>query len=251
VADWHPVTRGESGADVFRSGDGLRYAKAVGRAGVDALAAERDRIAWAHGIGLPTPSVLDWRTTEDGAWLVTTAVAGVPADGLAPDAFTRAWPSIVDAVRALHDVPAEECPFRRDLDTMLAMARDVAGRDAVNPDFLPDDDKAVAAAALVERVEADAGTRRQQEQRDRVVCHGDLCLPNLLIDGDRFSGSIDLGRLGVADPHADLSLLLANTRDTYGDLAHTARDVLAGRYPRSIDDDRLAFYLRLDPLTWG
>jgi streptomycin 3"-kinase len=251
VADWHPVSRGESGADVFRSGDGLRYAKAVGRAGVDVLAAERDRIAWAHGRGLPTPAVLDWRTTEDGAWLVTTAVAGVPADGLAPEAFARAWPSIVDAVRALHDVPAEECPFRRDLDTMLALARDVVGRDAVNPDFLPDDDKPVAAAALLERVEVDAGTRRQQEQRDRVVCHRDLCLPNLLVDGDRFSGFIDLGRLGVADPHADLSLLLANTCDTYGGLARAAREILDARYPRSIDDDRLAFYLRLDPLTWG
>ncbi|WP_029118053.1 APH(3'') family aminoglycoside O-phosphotransferase [Mycobacterium sp. URHB0044] len=251
VASWHPVTRGESGAEVFRSADGLRYAKVVGPDQVDVLAAERDRIAWAHGRGLPTPAVLDWRATEHGARLVMTAVAGVPADQLSPDDFSRAWPSIADSVRALHDITGEECPFRRDLDTMLELARDVVSRDAVNPDFLPDDDKAVAAAALLERVEAEAEARRQQEQHDRVVCHGDLCLPNLLVDGGRFSGFIDLGRLGVADPHADLALLLANVGDTYGDLARVARDVLDAGYPPSIDDDRLTFYLRLDPLTWG
>jgi streptomycin 3"-kinase len=236
---------------VFRSADGSCYAKTVGPAHVDVLATERDRIAWAHGHGLPTPAVLDWRATEDGARLVTTAVAGVPADRLSPDDFSRAWPSIVDAVRALHDIPAEECPFRRDVDAMLALARDVVSRDAVNPDFLPDDDKAVAAVALLERVEGEVETRRRQEDVDRVVCHGDLCLPNLLVDRGRFSGFIDLGRLGVADPHADLALLLANVHDTYGGLARAARERLDAGYPRSVDDDRLAFYLRLDPLTWG
>jgi streptomycin 3"-kinase len=236
---------------VFRSSDGLRYAKTVAQAHVDVLAAERDRIAWAHGRGLPTPAVLDWRTTEDGARLVTTAIAGVPADRLTPGEFLRAWPSIVEAVCVLHDIPADECPFRRDLDAMLALARDVVGRDAVNPDFLPDDDKRVAAAALLARVEADVAVRRQQEQQDRVVCHGDLCLPNLLVDRGRFSGFIDVGRLGVADPHADLALLVANVGDTFADLARAAREGLAARYPRPIDDDRLAFYLRLDPLTWG
>ena len=40
-----------------------------------------------------------------------------------------------------------------------------------------------------------------------VVCHGDACAPNTLIDDDgRFCGHVDLGDLGVADRWADLAV---------------------------------------------
>ncbi len=40
-----------------------------------------------------------------------------------------------------------------------------------------------------------------------VVCHGDACAPNTLIDDDgRFYGHVDLGDLGVADRWADLAV---------------------------------------------
>ena len=119
------------------------------------------------------------------------------------------------------------------------------------PTSCPTTTRAWPRLALLARVEAEVETRRRQEDADRVVCHGDLCLPNLLVDGGRFSGFIDLGRLGVADRHADLALLVANVGDTFEGLARAARERLDAGYPRSVDDDRLAFYLRLDPLTWG
>jgi len=39
---------------------------------------------------------------------------------------------------------------------------------------------------------------------DRSLLHGDYCLPNILLDGWRFSGFIDLGNGGVGDRHIDL-----------------------------------------------
>ena len=40
-----------------------------------------------------------------------------------------------------------------------------------------------------------------------VVCHGDACAPNTLIDDDgHCSGHVDLGDLGVADRWADLAV---------------------------------------------
>ncbi|CQD08948.1 streptomycin phosphotransferase [Mycolicibacterium conceptionense] len=73
---WLPVTGGESGASVFRSADGSRYAKVVGAAGVGDLAAERDRVAWAGEQGLPVPAVIDWHTTADGGARLITSAAG-------------------------------------------------------------------------------------------------------------------------------------------------------------------------------
>ncbi len=77
-----------------------------------------------------------------------------------------------------------------------------------------------------------------------------------MIDPDthRCTGVIDLSRLGTADRYVDFSLLLGNARESWtghGD-AETARDCLFDIHGISApDEDRLAFYLRLDPLTWG
>lgn len=254
MTDWHPVTRGESGAGVFRSADGSRYAKVVGPTAAADLAAERDRVTWAHDHGVPAPAVIDWGATgDDGAFLVTTAVGGVAADQLAEADLRTAWPSVVRAIRDLHGIPIDDCPYRRDLDGMLLRARSVVAAGAVNPEFLRDEDRDVPAAELLMRVEREADLRRRQEAADVVVCHGDLCLPNILVDPDRLAveGFIDLGRLGLADRHADLALVLANTADTFPRFAADASAGLAAGYPAAIDQDRVRFYLALDPLTWG
>ncbi len=67
------------------------------------------------------------------------------------------------------------------------------------------------------------------------------------------SGFIDLGRLGSADRHADLALLLANARETWPneERARAADMAFAERYGIALDHDRLRFRLHLDPLTWG
>lgn len=254
MTEWLPVTRGESGAGVFRSADGSRYRKVVGPAAVADLAGERDRMSWAHDHGLSVPEVIDWGATGDGgAFLVSSAVGGVGADQLTEAALRSVWSAVVDAVRTLHAIAVEDCPYRRDLDDMLVRARSVVAADAVNPEFLRDEDRDVPPGELLARVEREAGLRRRQEAADRVVCHGDLCLPNILIDPDRLTveGFVDLGRLGLADCHADLALLSANTADTFPGFAEGAAAGLAAGYPAAIDDERLRFYLALDPLTWG
>ena len=82
---WEPVTGGESGAGVFRREDGSRYAKCVPAAHTASLEAERDRVGWLDAQGVPGPRVLDWRVTDEGACLVTSAVTGAPAAYLAKE----------------------------------------------------------------------------------------------------------------------------------------------------------------------
>ncbi|MFE7561487.1 APH(3'') family aminoglycoside O-phosphotransferase [Kitasatospora sp. NPDC057500] len=252
---WLPVTTGESGAFVFRSADTAGYAKCVPAVDAADLAAERDRIAWLDGRGIPGPRVLDWRDGDAGACLVTSAVHGVPADQLPPEDLRRAWGGIADAVRRLHELPVRDCPFRRSLDDMVARARDVVARGAVHPEFLPDEQQHTPPAELLAAVTREAPRRRAQEAADTVVCHGDLCLPNIVLDPEALtvSGFIDLGRLGQADRHADLALLLASARETWPNeaRARAADTAFAARYGTTLDHDRLRFYLHLDPLTWG
>ncbi|MBK1787737.1 APH(3'') family aminoglycoside O-phosphotransferase [Prauserella cavernicola] len=251
---WEPVRGGESGATVLRSADGTTYAKCVSSRQHGQLSQERDRVAWLSGTGIAGPRVLDWDTGPDGAYLITTAVPGVPADTVPAADLARAWPSIADIVRALHALPAPDCPFDRDLTRMLAMAADVVARDAVEPAFLPVDQQGTPPAELLARLEPQRDRRLADERADTVVCHGDLCLPNILLDPDTLdvTGVIDLGRLGRADRHADLALLFATARETWPeDRADVEQHRFAAHYDGVPDPGRLRFYLHLDPLTWG
>lgn len=68
------------------------------------------------------------------------------------------------------------------------------------------------------------------------------------------TGLIDLGRLGTADRYADLALMIANAEENWAapDEAERAFAVLFNVLGiEAPDRERLAFYLRLDPLTWG
>lgn len=252
---WTPVGGGASRATVFRRDDGAAFAKCVPPDGVDELRGERDRIQWLAGTGVQGPSVRDWAATERGACLVTTAVPGVPASELSSGALLEAWPSIVRMLHRIHTLPVAHCPFERRLPSMLQTAGDVVRRDAVNPAFLSEDQRDVPAATLLENLHSELGKRLAQEADDLVVCHGDACLPNFLVDPDTraCTGVIDLGRLGLADKYADLALLRANAGETWaGGDEHRADRILAEAYGLDrMDDERLRFYLHLDPLTWS
>ncbi len=121
-------------------------------------------------------------------------------------------------------------------------------------EFLPVALQRTPPAQILEQIEAELPVRLAQERAQLVVCHGDLCLPNILVDPTtgQVKGLIDLGRLGTADPYGDIALVLATARQTWTDEAMARRtdQEFAGIYGTELDRERQDFYLRLDPLTW-
>ena len=251
---WETVAGGESGAAVVHDRGTQRYAKVVSAERVAELAAERDRSVWINQTGVPSVPVLDWRQTDVGACLVTQAVPGVPASELDAQALLKAWPSVAGAVRALHDLAADRCPFDRSLAWMMLLAHASVVEDRVVVDFLPVSLQGTPPAQILEQIERELPVREAQERADLVVCHGDLCLPNILVDPATglVKALIDVGRLGTADPYGDIVLLLATARETWPDeaMARQADREFAQLYGTQLDPERQDFYLRLDPLTW-
>jgi streptomycin 3"-kinase len=253
-AQWEPAAGGESGATVLHDRAGRRYAKVVSSDHAEELAGERDRIDWLSSTGLPGAVVLDWRASDAGACLVTRAVHGVPADRLGPRALRSAWPSVVETLRALHGLPVDQCPFDRRLASVMPTARATVAEKCVNVGFLPVALQSTPPPLILEQLEAALPRRVAQEGAELAVCHGDLCLPNILIDPvtDQVTGLIDLGRLGTADPHVDIALLLATARTVWPDeqTARQAEHDFEQWYGTAVDPERQDFYLRLDALTW-
>jgi kanamycin kinase len=97
----------------------------------------------------------------------------------------------------------------------------------------------------------DAVVAARPSTEDVVVCHGDLCPPNIVIDPKDLSvaGLIDIARLGTADRYADLALA---TRSISSEILNPqygpeyAERFLTRYGEETLDHARVDFYRLLD-----
>lgn len=96
-------------------------------------------------------------------------------------------------------------------------------------------------------VERIAAMRAEAPPLDAVVCHGDACSPNFLIDDGRCTGYVDLGDLGIADRWADLAPAVLSLGWNFGGLPTAARHqtIFLDAYGIDLDADKLDYYIRL------
>jgi kanamycin kinase len=205
---------------------------------------EAPRLRWARAF-LPVPDVLEYGRDDGVEWLLTVGLDGIDATRhpLLTDDPTRLVAILARGLAEFHArAPAEECPFEFGVETALAHVRRrvVAGcidpaRDfhEIHAHFTPE-----SALAELERLAPD--------DEDRVVCHGDYCFPNVLVDDDGVTGFLDLGELGVADRWWDVAVgswsVDWNIEPGYDELFVSA-------YGLEPDPGRLAFYRLLYDLA--
>jgi len=148
------------------------------------------RLRWVSGF-VNAPRPIDHGLDAAGnRWLRTV---GIPATS-AVLAGWREHPDVVvpelgKALRRFHDVvPVAGCRWEYSVDGRLAASSAVPPPEAERP-------------AL-----------------DAVVCHGDACNPNFLLDeAGRCVGYVDLGMLGVGDRWADLAPALLSLGWNFGE----------------------------------
>jgi kanamycin kinase len=173
------------------------------------LAQEAERLAWASTY-LRVPTVLECGADDDGQWLVTAAVPGrsaVDPRWLADPA--RAVAAIGHGLRALRDsLPVADCPYDWSVEQRLARLERLGLSE---PTTWDEPHRQLGPNRAMDLL-------RDPPPIDRlVVCHGDACSPNTLLNDDGvWSGHVDLGHLGLADPWADLAIATWSTEWNYG-----------------------------------
>lgn len=239
---FEPITLGCSEASVFRVLRGDRvvaYAKQCRGVFREGLRGEIDRLRWLEG-RLRVPELLG---SGDGAWvfMVTAVCEGVPAcdppHRLAPGTTVRV---LASAMRQLHALPTEGCPFDARLPRLLAEARRRVAMGWVDQSDFDPERRGWTAAEVLAEVE-----RTAPDSQDLVSTHGDPCLPNVLLNGERLGGWIDVGEFGVGDRHRDLALIVRSAERNLG--AGWGEQLLLA-YGGPIDERRLTFYRLLDEL---
>jgi kanamycin kinase len=181
------------------------------------LQREASKLRWA-GRYMRLAEVIDHGSDAAGTWLRTVGLPGESAVSARWRQDPRTAARVIGAgLRTLHErLPVADCPFSWSIEERLTRIKDPA--DSWLADHRPPIDRLV-------------------------VCHGDACAPNTLLDdrGD-FLAVVDLGELGVADRWADLAIATYSLNWNY---PGSWEDELLDAYGIERDEPRITFYRQL------
>jgi aminoglycoside phosphotransferase len=220
----------------------VRYLKTRAAGAAVPVPAEAARLRWALRAGLPVPRVLAACTAGQADWLLTDALPGLTAVTTELQADPGQLARLLGAgLRRFHQAPAAGCPFRFGPEQAMAQAIYRLRGGLVPPgDLHPEHAGLGTEAALAEL------TRLRPARADLVVCHGDYCLPNVMITAGRVTGYLDLGQLAVADRWYDLAV---GTWSVTWNLGPGWEDEFLSGYGVRRDDQAIAFYRLIYDLT--
>lgn len=149
--------------------------------------------------------------SEDRDYLITSPIAG--RDGIHPDHLAepaRLAAAFGAALRMLHNQPFADCPV--DLLGNLLQESEVRAFQQWHLDTLQPFIGDASAETALDEVRAHAHIL----VRD-ALCHGDYCLPNIMLDSWKLSGFIDIAEGGAGDRHYDVAwglwTLMFNLKD--------------------------------------
>ena len=209
----HAVWENEAGGITFEvAGPQSVFIKwAPNASGLD-FDAEAARLCWATPF-TPVPRVLETGRDESGTWLVTSPVPGKTAISerwrARPEVAVKA---IGERLRALHEtLPVGQCSFSWSAEHRVDDARRHAATGALEPLRWHPEHRTLSVEDALHLISEIPPIDRL------VVCHGDACAPNTLIDADgSWSGHVDFGALSIADRWADLAVATWSTEWNYG-----------------------------------
>ena len=195
---------GRSEARVFDAGDG--FLKIGSRESLRRAAVMQEYFA---NKGLSAPLVA-YEQDEERDYLLVKTLPGQNAC-LCMDDPRWLTDALGEAIRALHETDASDCPlFDCNERALEAYERETGAPFAGGVSLL----------------------------RTDALIMGDCCLPNIFFEGRRFSGFIDLGDAGLGDRHFDLCWALWSLR--YNLKSERYNDRLLDAYGRDmVDDERL------------
>jgi kanamycin kinase len=204
---------------------------------------EVERLRWARP-HLPVPEIIDSGSDDAVSWLLTDALAGT-------DATKHPWladpsrlvPALARGLAAFHAAaPVRSCPF--DFTVLPAMAhvrRRIRDGVAQPTDLHPEYQHLTLEHAVAEL------ERLSPTGEDLVVCHGDYCFPNVLLDDvGGITGYVDIAELAVADRWFDIAV---GAWSVTWNVGPGWEDLFYESYGVEPDEDRITFYRLLYDLV--
>jgi len=187
----------------------------------DRLSSEYQMLKWINQ-RVPTPEPLYYSREGTTEYLLTTEVKGNPTYQVESTEHETAVRVLAETLRKIHSLDTRGCPAKHRIDDWIMFLRG----------------KGVDVSLL--------GDWRPEE--NLCFTHGDYCLPNIIVHGDRLSGIIDWDYGGLSDPYADFVSCTWSIRYNFKGESETLIPLFFETYDLAVDDEKLGFYRRLNEL---
>ena len=112
----------------------------------------------------------------------------------------RLCDTIADQLRRLHELDASGCPVKNRTAEYIATVEENYRSGSYDRSQFPEGSFGYSSAEDAFRVFENG----RASLRCDTLLHGDYCLPNIMLDGWKPSGFIDLGNGGIGDRHIDI-----------------------------------------------
>ena len=202
---------------------------------------EQERLLWLKNTQL-TPKVVAYSTLENQEFLLLTEIAGLPADD---DKWITNINSLIEivaeGVRTIQSLPEVDCPFDASAEILMEKAEKVVRLELLEQSDLSE----VYRHRTINDLFNDLKNLFPCND-NYVFTHGDLCLPNILIQQRASFGFVDLGLAGLGDPHRDLALVARSIRRNFGE---KWLQMFFDAYGQEVDEQKMEFYSLLDQFT--
>jgi aminoglycoside phosphotransferase len=241
-----PNMVGMSGHYVYhlidKTGKPNQYLKIAHASHPEKLSREKDVLKWLSG-KLAVPNVIYYKERDDYQYLLLSEIKG---EGSHHNSFQSEITKVVNlfarGMNRIHKVRIDDCPFDRRLKVVVKEAEKRVKLGLVEEDEFLDEYIGMSAGQLFDMLISRSSSISDKE--NIVFTHGDYCLPNVIIDGERISGFIDWGRAGIADPYQDIALAIRSLKFNWGE--SYVDDMLRSYGIEKPDWDKLEFYIMLD-----
>lgn len=163
------------------------------------LKKEAEMTSYFHRLGLGAET-LGYYSFAEGDLLLTRRVPGEDCTSrVYLDDPKRLCDLLAESLRSLHERDTAGCPIRDRMKDYIALATENYHTGRYDSYHFPDSFGYRSAEEAWSVFSEGCGALRSE-----VLIHGDYCLPNVMLDGWRLSGFIDLGCGGVGNRHVDL-----------------------------------------------
>lgn len=240
--------------NIGMSGAGIRlYPDAVLKITRDDAVSRQEAgvMEWLRG-KLPVPEVLACEREGGRQYLLMTRLTGkMLCDSAVIGDAANVTRLLAQALEMVNSVDISHCPYRADLDTELAIAREHVERGEV--DVENTDPSTFAPGGFRDPRHLLMWLEENRPREETRFTHGDMCLPNILTENGRITGLIDLGGAGIGDPYRDYSIARRSLHDnTDGHHGHTSpgfdADTLFRYLGFSPDGEKMRYFALLDEL---
>lgn len=154
-------------------------------------------------------------------------------------------------IRQFHDIDPVGLPHNHSLEQKLKHVEYCMEKQLINTDHFERELKQYTIEEIYQKIQTYLPI-----EEDLVLCHGDICMPNIMMNGLELSGYIDIVGIGVCDRHLDLAIGLRSLRynlELYRyEFNQEVVDLFLETYGiKELEKEKVEFYILLDELTVG